>query len=225
MVIRLSDQPPILSNALYDYAVANSQLASHPLLFELARQTHALPNGAMVSSVEQVSFIQLLIKLINAKQVVEVGSFTGYATLAMALALPDNANVLTCDKDSKALEIGKPYWQQAGISHKITSHIGPALSWLDDLVSAPQAGLIDLAYIDADKKNNAAYYEKLMPLMRTGGMIIVDNVLWKGKVIDATICDAQTNAIREFNQRVKQDSRVDNMMLLLGDGLMLVRKR
>lgn len=219
--IPLSSKAPPISDALYAYA-ANHCGVEHPLLIELRQKTLALPAGGMISSVEQVRLIQLLIQLINAKRVLEIGTFTGYTSLAMGMALPNAGTVITLDIDEQAPKLGMDYWQQANVADKIVFKSGRALELLDTLNDST---LFDLAYIDADKKNNRHYYEKLLPMLRTNGLLIIDNVLWKGKVIDETVQDEQTQSIREFNDFVAKDLRVDSVLLLLGDGLTIARKK
>ncbi len=219
----MSHKPPRISAALYNYAASQS-LAEHTLLQQLRAETLRLPSSQMISSLEQVQFIQLLIRLMKASRVIEIGTFTGYTSLAMAMALPDDGFVLSCDRDPDCLKIAESYWRQAGMSDRITARLMPALDLLDELAADPQFIPFDVAYIDADKKNNRHYYEKLLTLVRQGGLIITDNVLWKAKVIDDSCQDSQTQSIREFNTFVAQDDRVESVMLLLGDGLSLARK-
>lgn len=221
MEVPLSSKAPPISDALYAYA-ANHCGNEHPLLTELRQKTLALPAGGMISSVEQVRLIQLLIKLMNANRVLEIGTFTGYTSLAMAMALPIAGKVITLDIDEQAPKLGMDYWQQANVANKVTFKSGRALELLDTLDDSTP---FDLAYIDADKKNNRHYYEKILPMLRTNSLVVIDNVLWKGKIIDATIQDEQTQSIREFNDFVAHDSRVDSVLLLLGDGLTIARKK
>lgn len=219
--IPLSSKAPPISDALYAYA-ANHCRDEHPLLAELRQKTLALPTGGMISSVEQTRLIQLLIKIINANRVLEIGTFTGYTSMAMAMALPSNGTVITLDIDKQAPKLGMDYWQQANVVDKIIFKSGKALELLDKFDDSIP---FDLVYIDADKKNNRHYYEKVLAMLRTNGLVMIDNVLWKGKVIDSTISDEQTQSIRNFNAFVAQDPRVDNVLLLLGDGVMLARKK
>lgn len=212
-----------ISNELYRYAVEHT-LREADILRELREETLALPGGQMMSSPEQVQFIAMLIKLMQAKQVLEVGTFTGYASLAMAMALAPEGKLTTCDIDHQAPAIGQRYWQQAGVISKIQLVTAPALTLLDAMILQGQANQYDLAYIDADKQNNHHYFEKLLLLIRPGGVLIIDNVLWKGRVIDSEIIDARTQSIRRFNEALYQDQRVELSMLTMGDGLTLARK-
>lgn len=218
----MSSQPSTINADLYRYAVAQNT-DEHPLLTQLRQETLALPAGKMISSVEQVQFIQLLIKLMSAERIIEIGTFTGYTSLAMAMAVPDDGKVLTCDINPQTTQIAQRYWHQADVVQRIELQLSPAIDLLDKLISQ-HVPSFDLAYIDADKKNNRHYYEKLLELICPGGVIIIDNVLWKAKVIDEACCDSQTESIRDFNQFVAQDSRVENFTLMLGDGITLARK-
>jgi predicted O-methyltransferase YrrM len=177
------------------------------------------------SSTEQVQLLCLLLGLMNAKRVIEVGVFTGYTTLAMALALPEDGEVWALDIAKEGVAIGTPYWQDAGVEDKIKVRIAPALDTLDYLLRAGQAGRFDALYLDADKENYDAYFERGLRLLRAGGLMAIDNVLWSGRVIDPDINDAPTSAVRALNAKLKNDPRIDLVMLPLGDGLSLVRKR
>jgi len=178
----------------------------------------------MVSSPEQAQFIQLLIQLMGAKKTLEVGTFTGYSALAVALALPEDGQLITCDIDAQVTTIAQEYWQRAGVGNKIKLHLAPALDTLDQLLVNGEAGSFDFVFIDGDKKNYPNYYEKALQLLRTGGLVAIDNVLWSGKVADQDINDDSTCTIRQLNAAIKDDQRVSISMLPLGDGLTLARK-
>ena len=179
----------------------------------------------MQISPEQGQFMALLAQLMGAKKTLEIGVFTGYSALAVALALPDDGKVIACDISEEYTAIAKDFWERAGVSEKIDLRIAPALETLDQLISEDETGSFDLAFIDADKRNYENYYERALRLLRPGGLILIDNVLWSGKVVDPTITDKQTQAIREFNQKLHQDSRISLSLIAIADGLTLVLKR
>ena len=171
---------------------------------------------------EQGAFMTLLTRLIGARRAVEVGTFTGYSAMAIALGLPDDGHLLCCDVEEHWTSIGRRYWEEAGVAHKIELRIAPAIETLKAL---PDDEVIDLAFIDADKENYANYYEALLPRLRRNGVILVDNVLWGGSVVDPARQDRDTLAIRAFNDAIAHDPRVDAVMIPLSDGLTLLRKR
>jgi len=171
---------------------------------------------------EQGAFITLLARLIGARRIVEVGTFTGYSALCLARGLPDDGSLLACDVSEEWTSVGRPFWEKAGVADKIELRIGPAL---DTLRALPDDEPIDLAFIDADKRNYANYYEELLARLRPGGVILVDNVLWSGSVVEPNPDDPNREAIRAFNDKVAADERVDCVMIPLADGLTLARKR
>jgi caffeoyl-CoA O-methyltransferase len=179
----------------------------------------------MQTTPDQGQFLALLVQLIGATKTLEIGVFTGYSALAVALALPDSGQVIACDVSEAYTAIARRYWQQAGVAHKITLHLAPALDTLDRLLSEGQAGTFDFAFIDADKENYWNYYERSLQLLRPGGLIAVDNVLWGGEVINPDNSSPSTLAIREFNQKIHQDDRVALSMIPVSDGLTLAMKR
>jgi caffeoyl-CoA O-methyltransferase len=166
----------------------------------------------------------LLVRLVEAKRIVEVGTFTGYSCLVMALALPENGQIVTCDISEEFTGIACRFWQEAGVADKIELRIGLAEETLNDALNNGEAGTFDMAFIDADKENYKVYYEKCLKLLRPGGLILIDNVLWSGRPANPEAADADTVAIREFNVAVHKDERVDLSMLSVGDGLTLARK-
>jgi len=166
----------------------------------------------------------LLVKLIGARRTIEIGVFTGYSSLAVALALPDDGHILACDISDEYTQIARKHWQQAGVAHKITLVLAPALQTLDGKLAAGEAGKFDFAFIDADKTGYDGYYERCLKLLRPGGLIAVDNVLWGGEVTRESK-DADTKALRAFNDKLHGDERIDVAMLPVGDGLTLARKR
>jgi predicted O-methyltransferase YrrM len=166
-----------------------------------------------------------LVKLIEAKKILEIGVFTGYSSLSMALALPPEGTLIACDRDPEATAIAQRYWQAAGVDSRIQLHLAPALETLQTLLDQGEAASFDLVFIDADKRNYDRYYELSLQLLRPGGLILIDNVLWGGKVADPHSSDPRTEAIRAFNAKLSQDDRIDLSVLPIADGLTLARKR
>ena len=193
----------------------------HPALKELRIETAGLPESMMQICPEQGALMGNLIRMISAKRTIEVGTFTGYSALVVALALPEDGEVIACDVSEEWTAIGKEKWEQAGVSHKIDLRLGPAVDTLDELIQQGQQDSFDFAFIDADKANYPAYYEKCLQLLRKGGVIAIDNVLWGGSVIDSKRNDEDTKAIRELNDFIRNDSRVSISMVPIGDGLTL----
>jgi predicted O-methyltransferase YrrM len=174
--------------------------------------------SAMVSSPEQQQLTMLILKLYGAKKCVEVGTFTGYSALCNALAIPGDGKVVACDVSEEWTNIGKKYWKEAGVDHKIDLRLGPGIETLDELIKT-EAGTFDYAFIDADKVNYYNYYERLLKLVRKGGLIAIDNVLWSGKVCDDCATDEDTVALRELNKKLKDDDRVELAMATIADGV------
>ncbi len=220
----MSNRTITMTDALYGYLLETS-LREAPLLKRLRDETAAHPRGGMQISPEQGQFMQLLTKLTDARRCIEVGVFTGYSSLAVALALPADGRILACDVSEEFTSVARRYWKEAGVAGKIELVLAPATETLDARLKAGEAGAYDLAFIDADKANYAQYYERLLKLLRPGGLVLVDNVLWSGTVIDSEDQDEDTVAIRAFNRLLHQDERVDLSMLPIGDGLTLARKR
>ncbi|MGA7933958.1 MAG: class I SAM-dependent methyltransferase [Kovacikia sp.] len=213
-----------LDARLYDYLLSIS-LREPEILTQLRRETAQTPPGRMQIAPEQGQFMALLVQLIGAQKTLEVGVFTGYSALAVALALPPDGKIIACEVSQEYTAIARRYWQQAGVSDKIDLRIAPALETLDQLLSTGQAGTFDFVFIDADKSNYENYYELALQLVRSGGLIAIDNVLWSGRVADSTVQDKRTNKIRLFNQTLHQDGRVGLSLVPIGDGLTLVLKR
>lgn len=213
-----------LSDRLHTYLLANS-LRELPLQRRLRAATQRLPRAGMQISPEQGMFLQLLVKLTRAKRIVEIGTFTGYSALAMALALPPGGRIVCCDVSEAWTAIARRHWKKAGVEKKIALRIAPALETLDALLARGHAGRYDFAFIDADKSNYANYYERCLRLVRRGGLIAVDNTLWGGSVADLRVRDADTRAIRAFNRKLHRDRRIDLALLPIGDGLTLALKR
>jgi caffeoyl-CoA O-methyltransferase len=221
---RMSNRTITMTDELYDYLLGAS-LREPPLLKQLRDETAKLPEARMQISPEQGQFMQLLVKLLDARRCIEVGVFTGYSSLAVALALPADGRLLACDVSDTFTAIARRYWQEAGVAGKIELRLAPALESLDAQLKAGEAGAYDFAFIDADKANYPGYYERILKLLRSGGLVAVDNVLWSGRVLDAGDKSEDTQAIRKFNQSLLKDGRVDVSMLPVGDGLTLARKR
>jgi predicted O-methyltransferase YrrM len=212
-----------LDESLYDYLLSVS-LRETPILKSLREKTDQLPQAAMQISPDQGQFMALLLKLIGASRVIEIGTFTGYSALVMALALPDDGSIVCCDKSEEWTAIARRYWAKAGIEGKIDLRLGSALETLDELVAAGKENSFDFAFVDADKVNLPSYFEQCLTLVRPGGLIAVDNVLWGGSVINDDKQDDDTVAIRAFNKQIKDDDRVDISLVPIGDGLTLARK-
>lgn len=214
-----------LSDALYEYLLAVGQRESE-VARDLREATQASVRAhRMQISPEQGAFMAVLMKLIGARRTIEVGTFTGYSALVVAEALPEDGRVTACDVSEEWTSVGRPFWERAGVAHKIDLRIRPALETLADLVASGATGQYDFAFIDADKSNYDAYYEHCLTLLRPGGVIGIDNVLWGGRVANAEVTDADTVAIRDVNAKVHKDARVDTCMLPIGDGLTLAVKR
>eukprot|EP01127_Copromyxa_protea_P005260 TRINITY_DN1518_c0_g1_i2.p1 TRINITY_DN1518_c0_g1~~TRINITY_DN1518_c0_g1_i2.p1 ORF type:complete len:209 (-),score=28.77 TRINITY_DN1518_c0_g1_i2:95-721(-) len=193
-------------------------------MVKLREVTTEHPASVMMSAPEQACFFTMLMKLIGAKKTIEVGVFTGYSTLATALGLPEDGKVIALDISDEYTAIGRPYWKAAGVEGKIDLQIGPAAASLDKLIEAGGANQYDFAFVDADKPNYQLYYEKLLVLIKPGGLITIDNVLWSGRVVDNSVNDESTVAIRNLNAFISADKRVEIVMLPIGDGVSFVRK-
>jgi predicted O-methyltransferase YrrM len=213
-----------ITDDLWDY-MRRVTLREPELLRRLREETASYPNSNFQISAEQGQFMALLMHLIGARRTIEIGVYTGYSALAVALALPDDGRVIACDINENWTSVGRRFWREAGVEQKIDLRLGPALNSLDQLIANGQSGQFDFVFIDADKTNYANYYERALVLLRPGGLIGVDNVLWYGRVIDASFDDPDTRAIRAFNEQLKSDDRVWLSMLPVRDGLTLVCKK
>ena len=192
---------------------------------DLRRVTRRLPQAGMQIGAEQGALMQLLVRLAVARRCLEIGSFTGYSALAVALALPPGGRVICCDVSEEWTAIARRYWKKAGVARKIDLRLGPALETLDALLRSGEAGRFDFAFIDADKANYLSYYERCLKLVRRGGLVAADNTLWGGSVADPRNQTVDTRAIRAFNRKVLRDRRVDMALVPVGDGLTLALKR
>lgn len=221
----MSNQSIGLSDNLYQYLLDNS-VREPEILTKLRQETAQHPLVNMQISPEQGQLMGLLVQLIGAKKCLEVGVFTGYSSLIVALNLPDDGKLIACDVSAEFTSIASKYWQEAGVSDKINLKIAPALETLDRLLADGEAETFDFAFIDADKNNYAAYYDRCFQLVRSGGLILVDNVLWYGRVADPTMDgDKRTQAIKQLNHQIYHDNRVQLSLVPIGDGLTIVRKK
>ena len=212
-----------LDNQLYDYLL--SVCVREPeILQQLRQETNSHPSATMQISPEQGQFMALLVQLLGAKKTLEIGVFTGYSSLCVALALPADGKIVACDVSEEYTGVARRYWQKAGVSDKIDLRIAPALETLDQLLLEHKESF-DFAFIDADKQNNDAYYERSLELIRPGGLIAIDNVLWGGQVADPQAQNPSTRAIRALNQKLHSDQRVSLSLVPIADGLTLALKR
>jgi caffeoyl-CoA O-methyltransferase len=213
-----------LDDPLYDYLLSVS-LREPEILLQLREETARLPNARMQISPEQGQFMALLVQLLGATKTLEIGVFTGYSSLCVALALPPNGKIVACDVSEEYTAVARRYWEAGGVAHKIDLRVAPALETLDELLAAGQAETFDFSFIDADKGNYEGYYERSLQLVRPGGLIAVDNVLWSGRVADSQNQDSSTKTIRAFNEKLHHDERVTLSLVPIADGLTLARKR
>jgi caffeoyl-CoA O-methyltransferase len=212
-----------LSDELHEYLLKVG-VREPEILRRLRDETAALPQGSMQISPEQGAFFALLVGLMDARTYLEVGTFTGYSSLSVAMALPADGRLTCCDISPEWTDVARRYWAEAGVADHVDLRLGPAVETLDALIAEGAGGSYDFAFLDADKGNYAAYYERILGLLRPGGLLAIDNVLWSGRVIDPAQEDEDTEALRELNRRIATDARVQVVMLPIGDGLTLVRK-
>lgn len=213
-----------LDDRLYNYLLSAS-LRESEILRQLREETASHPSARMQIAPEQGQFMALLVQLLGAKKTLEVGVFTGYSSLCLALALPPHGKIVACDVSEEYTSVARRYWQKAGVAEKIDLRLAPALETLDRLLVDGQAETFDFAFIDADKRNYEAYYERSLQLVRPGGLIVVDNVLWSGQVADPQVQDKSTLAIRTLNEKLHHDQRVTISLIPIADGLTLALKR
>lgn len=219
----MSNRTLNLDDTLYGYVIDHS-LREHPAQKALRDATRDHPHAGMQISPEQGQLMALLVKLIGARRTIEIGVFTGYSALSVALALPPDGCVLACDINDDYTRVGKPFWQQAGVAERIDLRLAPALQTLAAELARGAAGSYDFAFIDADKTSYDGYYERCLQLVRTGGLIAIDNTLWSGNVARPAQSD-DTAAIQALNDKLHRDARIDLSLLPIGDGLTLARKR
>lgn len=213
---------PITRENVARYVVEKIVVESD-LEHSLRLETAKLPEAGMISGSDVGAFLQILIRSIGARRALEIGTFTGYTALKMASALPSDGQIVCCDISAEWAEIGRPFWEKAGVATKIDLRVAPALETLNDLLRETGSGSFDFAFIDADKTAYHEYYEACLRLVRPNGLIILDNMLWSGTVVDPSIQDPTTNAIRDLNDKISRDPRVESCLLTVGDGLMMVR--
>ena len=211
-----------IDERLFRYVLERAR--EHPAQVALREATHSHPQAGMQIGADQGQLMALLVRLIGARRTIEIGTFTGYSALAVALALPDDGRVLACDISDEYTRIGKPFWRQAGVAHKIELVLAPALATLDARLAAGEAERYDFAFIDADKTHYDGYYERCLRLLRPGGLMMLDNMLWGGAVAGPSK-DADTLALQALNDKLQRDERVDVALLTVGDGVTLARKR
>ena len=211
------------SHDLYDYLLDHN-LKEIDAQRELREATQLLPESELQIAPEQTSFLQLLARIVGTKRALEVGTFTGYSALAVALTLPEDGSLVACDINPDWVGIGRPYWEKAGVAYRIETRIGPALESLDALISEGAAGSFDFAFIDADKPSYPDYYERSLTLLRSGGLIAMDNTLWAGNII-GDAADESKAALQLINDRAFADDRVHSSLVNVGDGMTLVMKK
>jgi caffeoyl-CoA O-methyltransferase len=220
----MANRTLLVAQDVYDYALSASPREPE-VLVRLREATAAIPHSEMQIGPDQGRFMALLVKLIGARRCIEIGTYTGYSALAVALALPEDGRLIACDVNAEWSDVGRPFWREAGVEARIDLRIRPALETLDALLDGGAAGSFDFAFLDADKPNYGAYFEKLLSLIRPGGLIAVDNTL---AVAGAPIVhgkSASAKALRAFNDLARCDERVDFALLTIGEGLTLLRKR
>jgi len=214
----------VLDNRLYAYLL-DETLREPELMARLRAETRRLPNASLQIGPEQAQLMGLLVRLIDARRALEIGTFTGYSALAVALMLPADGKLTCCDVSEEWTEIARRYWREAGVADRIDLRLAPAADTLAKLIDAGATGSFDFAFIDADKENLDLYYEQCLELVRAGGLIAIDNALWHGNVADPACDDVDTAAIRALNRKIRDDRRVDMVLLPIGDGLLLARPR
>ncbi|XP_047073463.1 O-methyltransferase MdmC-like [Lolium rigidum] len=214
---QLGMEPP-----LYDYLLAN--VREHPILRDLREETAAMRGSQMQVSPAQAQLLAMLVQILGAQRCIEVGVFTGYSSLAVALALPESGRLVACERDERCLEVAKRYYRLAGVAHKVDVKHALAVDSLKSLLESGEASSYDFAFVDADKKMYEEYFELLLKLVRVGGLIVMDNVLWYGRVADPLVNDPKTISIRDFNKKLLEDTRVNISMVPIGDGMTICRK-
>jgi len=220
----VTDRRLTVTDDIHRYLVEHS-VREPGVLARLRAATEALPEAAMQIGPEQGQLMALLAKLIGAKRCIEVGVFTGYSSLAVALALPEDGRILACDVSEQWTAIARRFWREAGVEHKIELKLQPAARTLEQLLAAGEAGRYDFAFVDADKPAYDTYYELLLKLLRPGGLMALDNTLWSGAVANPNEREPNTVALRALNDKLHRDERIDLALLPIGDGLTLARKR
>ena len=218
------DRMPIINASLLRY-LRKTSLRETDVQNELRQVTDKLPESGWEVSPEQGQFLALLVQITGAKNILELGTFTGPSSFGMGLALPIDGQIVTCDMEPDYTNIARNYWTKAGIDKKIELRLGPALSTLDELIKEGPEDYFDMAFIDANKKDYDHYYERVLTLIRPGGLIVIDNVFWSGRILDKNNQEKSTSSIRKLNKKILNDQRVSVSMLPLNDGVTLVWKR
>ena len=219
----MANRRTAIDDTLYEYLVAHG-VREHPAQTALREATRSQPHAGMQIGPDQGQFLAMLARVGGFRRAIEVGVFTGYSALSVALAMPDDGYLLACDVSEAYTRVGRPFWAQAGVAHKIDLRLAPALETLDAQLAAGAADSFDFAFIDADKSGYDGYYERCLRLVRPGGLIAIDNVLWGGSVARAAE-DADTRALQSLNDKIHADERVDIVLLPIGDGVTLARRR
>jgi predicted O-methyltransferase YrrM len=213
-----------MTDAIREYLLAVS-VREPPLLARLREETQRLPSGGMQISPEQGRFMAFLVELVGVRRYLEVGVFTGYSSLAVALAMPPDGRIVACDRSEEWTSVARRYWREAGVSDKVELRIGFALDTLDELLESGARGTFDFVFVDADKESALEYYERGLELLRRGGLFAFDNALWAGRVADPKNDEPSTLGVRALNSRVSNDPRVSATLVPIGDGLLLATKR
>ncbi len=213
-----------MTDQLYDYLLSSS-LREPDILRRLRDETAPFPHSIMQTAPEQGQFMALLLQIIGAVNTIELGVYTGYSSLWTALALPPRGRIIACDINEEWTSMARRYWEEAGVAEKVDLRLAPAIETLEALLAAGEYGSFDFVFIDADKENYDAYYERSLELLRPGGLIAVDNVLWSGRVADPLASDEATLAIRAFNLKLRDDDRIELSLVPIADGLTLALKR
>ncbi|MEX2525179.1 MAG: class I SAM-dependent methyltransferase [Gammaproteobacteria bacterium] len=213
-----------LDDNVYDYLLSVS-LRESDVLRRLREETATYPNPNMQISPDQGQFLAMLVRILQARNIIEAGVFIGYSSLWMADAMPEDGRLVACDVNEDYTNVARRYWREAGVEHKIELRLAPAIDTLDALLEEEGECRYDLVFLDAIKTEYRDYYERCIPLLRPGGLVAIDNVLWSGKVADERVDDDATRALRELNTFLHRDDRIDLSMLPLADGLTLCRKR
>lgn len=218
------DKRSLMPDAVEQY-VANLMTPENDIVRRLREETARLPDAGMQIGPDQAAFMALLARQNETRRAVEIGTFTGYSALAVASALPEGGQLICCDASEEWTAIALRYWKEAGLDGKIRLRLGDAIETLDKLLMENGAGSFDFAFIDADKKSYDGYYERCLQLVRPGGLILLDNMLWKGKVADPDTMDNQAVILRSLNEKIRHDDRVQACLLTIGDGVMIARRR
>ena len=220
----MSDRRLIITDEIYRYVLEHS-VREPPVLARLREVTQRMPEALMQIGPEQGQLMALLARLVGAKRCIEIGVFTGYSSLAVALALPEDGRIVACDVSEEYTSVARQFWREAGVAHKIDLRLQPATRTLDELIAAGESGRYDFAFIDADKASYDAYYERVLKLLRPGGVVLLDNVLWSGEVADPKTEEASARIFQALNDKLHRDERIDLSLLPIGDGVTLARKR